>query len=320
MNPDVVAAVAKLESDATLSAEQAQKFARVARRELVSVQPELRAMLYVGVLVIISGVGFLVKENLNRIGPLAVASALWFSALLSFVFALRKIPAFTWGKAETPHLAFEYLLLLAVLLTGAALTYSAMQVATEGSIWLHPLFLTSLLAAFFSVRGDSRLVWTVALSTFAAWQGLSTSKVITHLFDRESTLRASAVLTAIVFLGLGQMMKHFGRKEHFEPLTTYLGWLAALFALTTGVAEPWPSGFLFGLGLLALGSAISFGALHARRLTLFATAVFAAYIGLTVLASNLFLGGVLGLAWFAASGIGILYLLRWAHRRMKVET
>ena len=42
--------------------------------ELVSVRWELRTLLYLGVLLVTAGVGLLVKENFDRIGPVAVAS------------------------------------------------------------------------------------------------------------------------------------------------------------------------------------------------------------------------------------------------------
>ncbi len=50
VNPDVVGAIARLRADGVLSAEQAALFDRVARRRLVSVRLEIKALLYVGVL------------------------------------------------------------------------------------------------------------------------------------------------------------------------------------------------------------------------------------------------------------------------------
>jgi hypothetical protein len=76
LNPDVVGAVARLKSDKVLSGEQAVLFDRVARRLLVSVRVEIRALLYAGVLLLTSGVGLLVKEHHGEIGPWAIAVAI----------------------------------------------------------------------------------------------------------------------------------------------------------------------------------------------------------------------------------------------------
>jgi len=53
----VASAVERLRAEGALSAKQAALFRRVARRELVSVNPELRVLLYGGILVAMAGVG-----------------------------------------------------------------------------------------------------------------------------------------------------------------------------------------------------------------------------------------------------------------------
>ena len=73
MSPDVAAAVGRLERAGVLSAGQAARLGRVARGELVSVRAELRLLHYAGVLVLMAGVGLLVQQNLDRIGPVAIA-------------------------------------------------------------------------------------------------------------------------------------------------------------------------------------------------------------------------------------------------------
>ena len=78
MNPDVVSAIARLRAENILSSGQAALFDRVARRQLVSVRLEIRALLYVGVLLLTSGVGLLVTEHHREIGPWAIpAESVW---------------------------------------------------------------------------------------------------------------------------------------------------------------------------------------------------------------------------------------------------
>ena len=80
MNPDVVAAIARLRAENVLSAPQAALFDRVARRNLLSVRFEIRALLYVGVLLLTTGVGLLVAEHHRQIGPWAIGGALGLAA------------------------------------------------------------------------------------------------------------------------------------------------------------------------------------------------------------------------------------------------
>src|SRR3990172_6790158 len=76
MNPDVVSAIARLRAENILSSGQAALFDRGARRQLVSVRLEIRALLYVGVLLLTSGVGLLVTEHHREIGPWGIAGVL----------------------------------------------------------------------------------------------------------------------------------------------------------------------------------------------------------------------------------------------------
>jgi hypothetical protein len=86
MNPDVVTAIARLRDGNVLSASQATLFSRVARGDLVSIRLELRALLYVGVLLLPSGVGLLIVAHQRDIGPLAIAGAIGLAAGLSPLF------------------------------------------------------------------------------------------------------------------------------------------------------------------------------------------------------------------------------------------
>jgi hypothetical protein len=135
MNPDVAQAIPELVEAGVLPPAQAPKLLRVARGELLSVHAELRALLSLGVLLVTGGVGVLVAENLDRIGPVTIASALGLAALAAFAWVFRAAPPFTWDEVKAPHLALDSMLLLAVLLTGADLAYIEWKFTPLGAQW-----------------------------------------------------------------------------------------------------------------------------------------------------------------------------------------
>jgi len=116
LNPDVVAAITRLRADNVLAGPQATLLNRVARRHLVSVRLEIRILLYAGVLLLTSGVGVLVVEHQQEIGPLAIAGALGLAAAACLVWVARQAPPFSWRAVESPNVAFDYILLLGLLL------------------------------------------------------------------------------------------------------------------------------------------------------------------------------------------------------------
>ena len=135
VNPDVAAAVERLRGDGVLEDLPANLFGRVARRELVSVRLEIRAALYVGVLLLTSGVGLFVKENHERIGPAAIGVAIGLVAAACLVWASRRSAPFTWGEAASAHAAFDYVLLLGALLVATDLAYLEAQLKLLGENW-----------------------------------------------------------------------------------------------------------------------------------------------------------------------------------------
>src|SRR5207244_12400465 len=80
VNPDVVRAIAGLRAGDVLSAGQAAFFDRVARRGVVSVRFEIRALLYAGVLLLTAGVGVLVAQHQDELDPPAIATCIYLVA------------------------------------------------------------------------------------------------------------------------------------------------------------------------------------------------------------------------------------------------
>jgi hypothetical protein len=319
MNPDVADAVDRLGRDGTLAAPQVQLFGRVARGELVSVRAELRLLHYGGVLAVMAGVGALVQQNLDRIGPVAIAAFLWAAAAAALFWAQRHAPAFSWGESPSSHLAFDYILLLGVLLTGAALAYVEVQFTALGAAWRHHLLVVGLLAAALAVRGDSRLVATVALTTLAAWRGVSASPLERGFWDSgeaAATLRANAIGVGLLFAALGRALVWLDRKAHFEPVATYLGWTLIFGAMLSGIDGGAAEG-AWRLGLLVIGGGLAALAFRAGRFPLFGMGLVAGYVGLCALVVPRLHGLLLAYGWFAATGAAVLAGLLVAHHALR---
>ena len=317
MNPDVAQAIPKLVETGALPPEKAPLFLRVARRELVSVHWELRALLYLGVLLVTGGDGLLIKENLDRIGPAVIAAAIGLAAAAALVWVERVAPPFTWKQAKSPNLAFDYILLLGVLLAAADLAYIEAQFTPLGANWPWHLLIVAVFAALAAFRYDSRIVFSLALSTFAAWRGVSVAYFgSTLLGGVEDTVRWNMLGCGLLFAVLGLVLAKTYRKAHFEPVAVFLGWLLILGALGSGMVEERWEGWT--TALLFTGGGLAAGAYMVRRFPLFAFGVVAAYVALTRLAFGFGLDGVtLGCFWFFCTPLLVIFGLIMAQRRMK---
>jgi predicted membrane protein DUF2157 len=316
MNSDVADAIPRLVEAGMLPPDEAPRLLRVARGELLSVHWELRALLYVGVLLITGGVGLLVKENLDRIGPVAIAAGIGLAAAAALGWVIRVAPPFSWQEVPSPNLALDYVLLLGVLLAAADLAYVEVKFTPLGADWSWHLLIVAVFAALAAFRFDSRAVFSLALSTFAAWRGVSAARFGTDLWWKgaEDAVRWNAIACGALFVVLGFSLKRTGRKAHFEPVAVTLGWLLILGALASGMDAqiwwPWAVALLLaGLGLAAVAFLV-------RRFPLFAFGVAAAYAALSRLALDR-TADTLGCFWFFITPIPVIVGLILAQRRLK---
>jgi len=322
VNPDVADAVDALARSGTLSPTQARLFSRIARRHLVSVHTEMRLLAYLGVLLVMAGVGVLIKENLEHIGPVAIAGALGLGALGCLVWVARQAPAFSRGEVASPHLALDYVLLLGAVLVGADLAYVETQFLALGDAWPWHLLLVSAVYALLAIRYDSRVVFTMALSTFVAWRGVSAATLERSLWysGEAGAVRANALACGALFLLLGGVLRARLFKAHFEPVAAHLGWLLILAAPLSGVGDPRPSGTAFAVILALLGGVLAVFSYGRRRFGLLAMGIVGAYIGVSALFLDTLSGSdttLLAFFWFAVTPLAVLVLLYVAHRSLK---
>jgi hypothetical protein len=320
MNPDVLAAVERLRKEKMVTEPTADFLARIAGGRLVSLHAELRFALYAGVLLFTAGVGLLLKDNLARLGPLAIVAGISVVVLACGYWVIRHLPRFGWGQTPAEHLAFDYILLLGVLLGAADLAYIEWQFTPLGAHWPVHLLLVSLAMAWIAVRCDSRLVFSLSLSTFAAWRGVSTSLLgpdIWHFHRTPSALRADAIGCGLLFLLLGFLARRWHRKEHFEPVSGYLGWIVILAALLSGTGTRTGEELLFTMALIACGSGLAILEARRCRFPMVALGALAAYIGVCLLFHRLEPGNMVVAGWYVVTSLGMLGLLFFIARRLK---
>lgn len=318
MNPEVVEAIPALLEKGALREEQAGALLRVARGELVSVRMELRALLYAGVLLAVSGVGLFLEENHDGIGPASIASILALASIGCFVYVFRRSPPFSWDAGTSPHVAADYVLLLGVLLAGSDLAYVETQFRFLGANWANHLLVLSLFALVVAYRFDSRIVLSLALSTFAAWRGLSARYPLEAIFEgRQEALRLNALGCAALFLAAAWASVRARRKAHFEAVFTAFGWMLLFGGLLSGVFQDEPNWPLWDAATCAAAAGVIAFAYRFRRPFDFAVAVVAAYLALLKPLAKAIPDTRSLFTLVALSSIGILVLLAVAYRRMR---
>src|SRR5262249_51131950 len=131
-------------------------------------------------------------------------------------------------------------------------------------------------------RFDSRTVLSLALSTFAAWRGVSASLPFSSAGpgNEAAAIRANALGCGLLFIAVGILSVRLRRKAHFEAVWTTLGLLLLFGGLLSGVFQAdrtsWP---LWEIPLFLCAAGTILVAYRLRRPLDFALGVLAAHLG-----------------------------------------
>jgi hypothetical protein len=273
MNPDVVAAVDDLVGKGVLDPRAAPRLRRAASGSLISVRDELRVLLWAGVFLITTGVGILVRQNLDRIGPVAVAIVLGVAATSCLVWAWRRKPA--------PSFVFESVLLLGALLAAADLAFIEVKFTPLGPHWPRHLLIVAAAYAALAFRFDSKSLFSLSLTSFAAWRGVSLTFVASPwgAVADSDRLTIEALICGVLFLALGKILESSQIKAQFEPVAAWLGWILIVGALATRLGDD-DRRVTVATALVACGAVLAWFAWDERSLGRYALGVGAAAVGI----------------------------------------
>jgi hypothetical protein len=203
--PEIVA----LRDSGAITADQALPLIARERREIVSIYAELRFLTWAAVMLIVTGVGVLVKNHLNEIGPLAIALAIALGAAGCYAWAAYK------HKREA-SLVDDYILLLAALLLSADLGYIEHTWHLLGANWKDHLLILAVIHAVTAYIFDSRLVLSVALTSLAAWLGVQRS--LDTLFGSSSDTAFRAFICAAIVFAWRLLDARYRKRRTFATL------------------------------------------------------------------------------------------------------
>ena len=230
------------------------------RGSIFSVFEELRFALYAAVASITAGIGLLVKDNLDRIGPITLIAVLALASAACYAAALR-----TRWQGRERSIGGDYVLLLGALIVSADLGYAESQFHWLGTEWQWYLL---ILAAFHGVTAyglRSRLVLCTSIAALAAWFGIEgQAAMLFNVGGSAAGLGMHAIGCAGTLLVWRAANRRLGGPESFESVfenfAANIGFWGVLALCLT------PGSRLLGLILLAtLAAASIFKALRSKE-------------------------------------------------------
>lgn len=228
LSPFAADLLADLRARPLLPPEQPAALAEAERAAPFSVSRELRTMLYLGATALSGGLGALLYQHHERLGPGLILTLMTALLVAAGTYAARHRPAFTWGIAPRTSVGADYALLLGCLLFLGIEGYAQAQLHVFGTRYGLATLLPALLFLPLAYRYDHRGVLALGLTALGAWLGVTVTPLgQAGSFDfmpsmyRSAAIGYGAALVAAAFHA--EWTRH---KSHFAP--TYLSLGASL--------------------------------------------------------------------------------------------
>jgi hypothetical protein len=244
---------------------------------------ELKTLLYLGVILLNLGLGWLIYENIDSIGHGVIIAGIAAICIGCFVFTYRKRGAFSWEQVESPSPYYDYLLLLGCLTFVILEGYLQYQYNIFGSRYGLATFIPMGVFFFVAYYFDHRGALSMAITALASWLGIAATPA--DVFNQNDFNDSSIVWAGIVLGVILGTMAFFSEnqnlKKHFSftylNFSVHILFIAALAGLM--VREQ-------AVFVLILVLAIGFFVWYARAQHSFyfmTVALIYGYIGLTYL-------------------------------------
>lgn len=264
----------------------------------ISVYYELRIMLYLGVMLLTTGLGILIYENIGEVGHIILITVLFSVTAACFAYAFRNGKSFSFTKVEHNSPYFDYIVLLGCLLFISALGYLQFQYAIfDESMGLATL-ITATWFFYIAYRFDHLGVLSLGISALASFWSLSISpqKWYSADFLDEANLHVTAVMFGGTLCVVALIIDRLKIKQHFT--FTYIN-MSALIYLCGAVAGIFIQEDYYGYFVVAvfLGCGFCIYFANTRKSFLFLLYAFAAgYIAITYLLADMMLYDIF--SWF----------------------
>jgi hypothetical protein len=202
-----------------------------------SVFNELRFILYAGILLLTSGLGVIIYENIDTIGHQVIVGLIAFVSTACFLHAFKNRLPFSWSKTIGTNKLADYSLLLGCVTFLIFEGYVQYQYQLFGTKYGLAVIIPTIVFFFCAYRLDHTGVLSLALTGLASWLGLTIApfELLTKNDFTDQSLLVSAIILGSCLVIFSKVSETRDIKRHFAFTYLFLGGNLAAAATTTGL-------------------------------------------------------------------------------------
>ncbi|XZF13632.1 DUF2157 domain-containing protein [Chitinophagaceae bacterium MMS25-I14] len=318
----------RLREGGFLTEEEYDRSSTYEQAKPLSVFWELRSLLYLGIILLTTGLGVLVYKNIDTIGHQAVLAFIAICCVGSFYYCIRHAKGYNRLKVESPNIWFDYILLLGCLLLISFITYLQFEYHVfgvhTGLASFIPMALLFIAAYYFDHLG----ILSLAITNLAAWAGITVTPL--NILQDNDFSSSSVIYTGIVLgaglIALAYVSERRHVKAHFAFTYKNFGINILFIASIAGMIMTENLYLLWFLPIAGLCFFSCRSALKESSFYFFVITTLYAYVVLSyVIIRLLFNASIdegaiyLGLFYFIGSGIGLIRLLIHYNKKIKAH-
>lgn len=302
----------RLRGNGLITTEQFDLMDSYLKQKPFSIYLELRVILFLGILMLTSGLGVIVYDNIDTIGHKVILVVIGLVSALCFAHAYINKAQFSWDKVQSTNKLSDYSLLIGCSTLLLLLGYAQYQYEIFGTRYGLGVAIPTLIFFFCAYYFDHSGVLSMAITGLASWLGLTVAplSVITKNDFTDPKLLFTAIVLGAILLGVAWVSQEKDIKKHFSFTYVFLGGNLAATAALTGLFNHNNKWIYFIVSILLAAYFVVYARKNQAGLILLMGVIYG-YIAttylLTLLPDEVF--EFIGIWYFLLSSAGVLYFL-----------
>jgi hypothetical protein len=316
-----------LHAEGLISDESFGKIKLNEQQQLFSVHWEIKTLLYLGVLLLTTGLGILIYENIDTIGHQFVLLLIALICAGCFAYCFKTHLPFSTDKVKSPNTSFDYVLLLACISFVTFVGYLQFEYKAFGTNYGLATLIPMLVLFFVAYYFDHLGILNMAIANLAIWMGVSVTpkELLLHSDFNSETIIYTYLLLGILLLAGGYATQQFNFKKHFKFSYQHYGVHVTFISLLAGYFFYYSSALwvLFMVGAGALAWFIYRDAFKNRSFYFLLLVILYSYIAISSLVVRSLIlmedeGALyLMMLYFIGSAIGLIFALINLNKKIK---
>jgi hypothetical protein len=207
-----------LRDDGTISDESFAKITERQSKQFLSVHLEIRIALYLGILMLTTGLGIIIYKNIDTIGHQAILAFIATIMAACFFYCFKRKKPFSKAKLRPPDAFFDYLLLLGTLSMLIFVGYVQFQYNVFGTSYSLATFIPMVLLFYIAYDFDHIGILNMAITNLGIWLGVSVTpkKLLLYKTFDSDTIIYTYLGFGFLLLFFGWATKRLDIKKHFK--------------------------------------------------------------------------------------------------------